>query len=792
MELGLGRWQESSEPMRFEANQLVTHGVILGMTGSGKTGLAMGLLEELVLAGTPLLLIDPKGDLANLALLYPEASPEQLEPWVDAQEAQRQSLSPRQLAQNWAEQIQKGRLQWGLGPSRVRELAERMELRIFTPGSRSGRSVNLLSGFQVPEPDVLEDPEARSEQLSETIQSLLALVGLQVDPLRSPESLVLSQILDQAWQNGQSLSLEDLILRLADPPFKKVGVFPLETFYPAQQRLDLAMKLNALMVSPAFAPWCEGQPLDLAALHKPSENGKTPVSLFYLAHLGDAERMFFVSTLLQRLKTWSRRLPGSGSLRSLLYFDEVAGYLPPHPHNPPSKSPLLTLLKQSRAVGVGVVLATQNPVDLDYKGLSNMGTWWIGRMQTSQDRERVMDGLTLAVAGMDRNWLQQEFEQLKSRVFLVKSPDLERPGRFETRFAMALLRGPVTRAELPRLQANPQANSPLPETSGPSLEPAVSVETLLSQPPRPKGDFAQAFLDPEVVFSAQLEGCFEAYACPRRSDGKMVWQPALWGELALRFDEGKGGFLLDEVHHYLWFPMADHLPSQWTRLSLEPQHLLAQPPGSSLFENLPSSFDEAHELKAAQVAMVEDIFRRVTSSQWVHPGLKLYGAGGESEGEFRLRVERAVQERIDRRLAQLQQKADREIATLQNRLARHESRLNTLQNESQRRQSETLWTAGAAMLGFFTGKKSNLKTTLTSYHRTSSARDRAQQVSSELDEIQRKMQEVQDRLLEEISSIEVEEKKAFEAVEARPVRLGRNDIRQTRFGVLWIPICRRV
>lgn len=788
MKLRNGRIVDASEAFVFDANQLVTHGVILGMTGSGKTGLAMTLLEELIEAGVPLILVDPKGDLANLALLFPEASQEQLEPWVDETEAQRQGKSAAQAAVEWGEKLRRGRLEWGIGTSRVAALRDKMDLRIYTPGSRVGIPVNLLACFNLPEASLMEDPEARSELISGTIQGLLALVGVSVDPLRSPEALVLTQIVEQAWQKQESLQLEDLILRLADPPFKKVGVFPLETFYPSNQRLELAMKLNALMVSPAFAPWSEGAPLDIDRLQKNAAPGKTPVSLFYLAHLGDSERMFFVSLLLQRMRSWTRSLAGTSGLRSLLYFDEVAGYLPPHPANPPSKQPLLTLLKQSRAVGVGVVLATQNPVDLDYKGLSNMGTWWVGRMQTSQDRERIADGLTVAAAGLDKAALTQEFEKLTSRVFLIKCPQQAVPLRVETRFAMSLLRGPVTRGELPRVQ--PLAGSELP-ASQPTPD-APPTHQYLSQPPTPSGDFAQAFLDPRVVFSAQLEGLLEPFAVPHREDGKTLWQPALWGEMSLRFDEDKGGFILDEVHHYVWFPMGEHLPSQWLRLALSTSDLLRQSPESSLFEALPTSFDEASELKSAQAAMVEDVFRRVTSAQWVHAGLKLYGAGGESETDFRCRVERAIQDRIDARLVKVQQKADRDIATLQDRLARYEGRRDTLRNEAQRRQSESMWTAGAAVLGFFTGKKTALKSALTSHNRTSSAKDRVQQAEGELEELQRKLQEVQDNLSEQVSQIEQEENQAVQGIEARTVRLERNDIRVTRFGVLWIPVTRRV
>jgi len=772
MQLKLGKGL--GEPVCLNANQLTTHGVIFGMTGSGKTGLAVGLLEELVQAGVPLLLLDPKGDLTNLGLLFPECRPDQLAEWLEA----------GQDAQELSAHLQKERLLAGIVPSQVAALRDRLDLRIFTPGSRAGRSIDLLGSFRRPDLEVLQDPESRTQLVSGLIQGLLALVGVSADPLRSPQALVLSQIVDQAWESGQDLKLEDLVLRLVDPPFKKVGVFPLETFYPADERLQLAMQFNALLASTSFAAWSQGEALDPAALLRLPEDGKTPVNLFYLAHLSDSERMFFVSLLLYRVLAWTRSLSGSSQLRALLYFDEVAGYMPPHPANPASKPPLLTLLKQARAVGLGVVLATQNPVDVDYKGLSNASNWWIGRLQTSQDRERVADGLLLAQAGMDGQALKQEFEQLQPRHFLFKSGGAMAQ-TLMTRTTMAWLRGPLTKAEIARLQP--------PLAAAPAATPTAPTQSSGHNhvPPLPVG-FAQAFLDPEVVFSARLGGTLERFAVAARQDGALAWKPALWGEVALRFDEDKGGFLLDELHHYLFFPLGERLPESWLRLELEPSDLLNNWDRPAFYDSLPASFDEAKEFKAAQQAMLDDVFRRVTSSQWIQAELKLYGGGGESESEFRQRVDQAVQERIDAQVSKLHSKVDREVASLQERLARYEGKLENLRNESQRRQTESIWKAGAAVLGFFTGGRRSLNTAITSHHRSSTAQDRVSQGESELALLQQKLTEVQEQLQEQVSAIEAREGLARDKVEARPVRLDRSDIQLNRFGILWIPVSRRV
>jgi hypothetical protein len=791
--LRLGRKVEDGSELTLDADRLTTHGVILGMTGSGKTGLAMVLLEELIEAGVPLLLIDPKGDLANLGLLFADASAADLTPWTDAAAAQRSGQTPEEAATQWGQQLRAQRAEWGIDAPRVAALRDRLDLRVYTPGSLSGEPVNLLGSLGRPDAATLDDPEARVEWVTGLVQGLLALVEVTADPVRSPEAVVLAQIIDAAWEAQQDLTFEELVVRLADPPFKKVGVFPLESFYPSKERLELAMKFNALLASAAFSSWSKGAPLDPAAWQKPRQPAKVPVSVFYLAHLNDAQRMFFVSLCLHRLRTWSRALPGTSSLRCLLYFDEVAGYMPPHPAAPASKAPLLTLLKQSRAVGVGIVLATQNPVDLDYKGLANTGTWLIGRMQTAQDRARVAEGLT--AAGWDGAQLRAEFEKLEQRIFLVKSPALDVPVRFQTRAAMALLRGPLTRAELATVApvaavapAGGTEAAPAPPSQATPEEPGLS-----SQPPALGPGMIQAFLDTRTVFSAQLEGVLERWAEPRRSDGKTLWRPALWGELQVRFDESKGGFLLDETHHYVFFPVGDSLPQQWLRLPLEAEDVLSEPGVPSVFQPLPGAFDEAREFKAAQQAMLQDVYQRVTSSQWVQPDLKLYGAGGENREAFVARVEAVIEERVDRQLAKLQGKVHKEVDDIQARIAKLEQRADTLRSESQRRQTESLFSAGTALLGFFTGKRTSaLKSVLSSHHRTGSANDRVSQAESEIQGLQQRMLAVREELETEIERVRATERQALQRIEERPVRLGRSDIRVSRFGVLWIPVSRRV
>jgi hypothetical protein len=406
-EVDPGSGQRSGAELRLDPDRLTTHGVVFGMTGSGKTGLCVALLEELALAGVPVIIIDPKGDLANLALLFEGPEPADLAPWVDPGEAQRAGRTVAEEAAAQATAWQQGRAEWGLGRERVAALRRRLRLTVYTPGDDSGVPVNVLGAFAPPAAEVMADLAAVRELIAGTVSGLLSLVGVEADPVQDPEHVVLSRIVEEAWLRGEALSLATLIRRLIAPPFREVGVFPVDEFFPPDKRSRLAMRLNGVIAAPSFAPWTRGASLDLAALTRVEQGpggevAAVPLSLFYLAHLDDAERIFFAALLLERIVAWSRTLPGTGGLRALVYFDEVFGFLPPHPKDPPTKGPILTLLKQARAVGVGTVLVTQNPVDIDYKALSNAGLWLVGRLQTERDRERVMDGLLAAGGGLER------------------------------------------------------------------------------------------------------------------------------------------------------------------------------------------------------------------------------------------------------------------------------------------------------------------------------------------------------------------------------------------------------
>ena len=457
------------ELLLYDSKDLVTHGVIVGMTGSGKTGLGISLIEEAAIDGVPVIAIDPKGDLGDLMLTFPHLQPDDFMPWINPDDARKKEMTPEQYAAQQAALWGKGLADWGQSGERIQKLRDAAEFAIYTPGSNAGIQVSILKSFSAPDESVLQDGDLMRARVSTTVTSLLGLLGIEADPIQSREHILLSTIFDTAWREGRDMDLANLVQQVQAPPFKKIGILDLESYYSTKDRFVLVMALNNLVASPGFRSWLEGEPLDInQILYTPT--GKPRVAIFSIAHLGDSERMFFGSLLLNQILGWMRSLSGTTSLRALVYMDEIFGYFPPV-GNPSAKLPLLTLLKQARAYGVGILLSTQNPVDLDYKGLSNAGTWFVGRLQTERDKARLLDGLegvSAQAGGFDRKATEQIISGLGSRVFLMNNVHEDGPAIFQTRWAMSYLCGPLTRDQIRSLMA------PLP----------FSLEGLTDAPPR--------------------------------------------------------------------------------------------------------------------------------------------------------------------------------------------------------------------------------------------------------------------------------------------------------------------
>ncbi|MCF6190858.1 MAG: DUF87 domain-containing protein [Cocleimonas sp.] len=443
---------EATEALTLLKNKnFTTHATIIGMTGSGKTGLGVGIIEEAAIDNIPSLIIDPKGDMGNLCLTDASFSPSSFEPWV-ADEARAKEKDVSSYAAKIATMWKKGIESHHQDSARVEKFSK-VKKTIYTPGSSAGVSINILSSLEAPPKQILEDSDSFAAYIKSTVSSLLSLIGVEANPVESKEYILLAKLISTSWMAGDDLSLEDLIGRIISPPFKKIGVLPLEGFYPQADRFKFATKFNSIIASPTFKTWLEGESIDIQKMLY-DENGKAKVAIFSISHLNDDERMFFVTLLLNKLIAWMRRQSGTSALKALLYMDEIFGFFPPV-KNPPSKEPMMLLLKQARAYGVGVVLSTQNPVDLDYKGLSNMGTWFIGRLQTSQDIARVIDGLGGKVgSSYNKDEISNLLSNLKKRTFFLKSAHLDDIRLFGTRWVMSYLKGPLKRDEISALMAD--------------------------------------------------------------------------------------------------------------------------------------------------------------------------------------------------------------------------------------------------------------------------------------------------------------------------------------------------
>jgi hypothetical protein len=678
----------------YESKDLCTHAVCVGMTGSGKTGLCLALLEEAAIDGIPALIIDPKGDLGNLLLTFPQLRAEDFEPWVDPAEATRAGISTKEFAAKTAEKWKKGLAEWDQSPERIQKLRDAVDVAIYTPGSTAGLPLTVLRSFDVPSQATLDNTEALRETISAAVSGLLGLVGIDADPLQSREHILLSNIIDRAWRGGQNLDMSALIRAIQTPGFDKLGVLDLESSYPAKERYELAMQLNNLLASPGFSAWMEGEPLDIQRLlYTPA--GKPRLSILSIAHLSDAERMFFVTILLSEVIAWMRTQSGTSSLRALLYMDEVFGYFPPSA-NPPSKRPMLTLLKQARAFGLGVVLATQNPVDLDYKGLANCGTWLLGRLQTERDKLRVLDGLegasTQAGATFDRAKMERVLSGLGNRVFLMNNVHEDQPVVFQSRWALSYLRGPLTREQISRLMS---------QRKGGGRASEVRAEPSPRALPSTSGD-ERPVLPPDVIER------FIARRTNLPQGARVLYRPALFGKAKVHFSQSATG--IDQWQDVTFFaPLQDALPSDpWEQAedrSDESPELENQPEAGAKFGKLPSELSRAKQYSDLASALKDSLYRTRKLKVFKCPDLKETSKAGETEAEFRVRLSHAGREQRDAQVEKLRQKYAPKIAALEERIRKAQIKVEKEKAQASQQTMNTVFSFGASILGAVFGRK---------------------------------------------------------------------------------------
>jgi hypothetical protein len=679
----------------YDSKDLVTHAVCVGMTGSGKTGLCISLLEEAAIDSIPAIIIDPKGDLSNLLLTFPNLAPPDFEPWVNESDAAQQNLSVADYAAQQAQLWKDGLAKWGQDGERIKRLRDAADFRIYTPGSNAGIPVSILKSFDAPPETIRDDNELLAERINTTVTSLLGLIGITADPLRSREHILISNILSQAWANGRNLDIGGLIQQIQSPPMTKIGVMELDSFFPAPDRLELAMALNHLLASPTFASWMEGEPLDIQQLLH-TATGKPRLSIFSIAHLGDAERMFFVSLLLNQVLGWMRTQSGTTSLRAILYMDEIFGYFPPVA-NPPSKLPLLTLLKQGRAFGLGVVLATQNPVDLDYKGLANTGTWFIGRLQTERDKARVLEGLEGIAAGtghaFDKQGMEQVLAGLNNRIFLLNNVHDDAPEVFETRWAMSYLRGPLTRTQIKTLMdpvkgaTTAAVTTSATTAAGPSTPPVVGAAATSQRPILP-ADVTQYFL-------------------PARSAEAVSYQPMLLGHAEIHYSKSKTIDLTQELT--LLAPFGDGpIDLDWADakpIDLPVEDLDSEPQAGAQFAELPPKAAKVKSYATWRKDFASWIYQNQRVELFESPSADLVSNPGESERDFRVRLQQIAREQRDQAVEKLRQKYAPKFAQLEDKKRRAEQTVAREAEQAKDQKFQTAISFGATLLSSFMGRK---------------------------------------------------------------------------------------
>lgn len=772
----------AEELILYDSKDLNTHAVIIGMTGSGKTGLGVSILEEALIDNIPIIAIDPKGDLPNLLLSFPDFNPKDFRPWVNPQDALNKGLTLDQFAANQAATWQKGLAQWGQEADRVARFKASADFTVYTPGSYAGLPVNVLRSFSPPDPSILRDPDLLRDQIQTTATSLLALLGIDADPLLDREHILISNILETVWAGASSLDLAGLINAIQKPPFEQIGVMDLESFYPAKERFALAMRMNNLLASPGFDSWMEGDPLNIGQmLYTPQ--GKPRANIFTISHLSDSERMFFVSMLLNEILGWMRSQPGTASLRAILYIDEIFGYFPPV-GNPPSKRPLLTLLKQARAFGLGVVMSTQNPVDLDYKGLANTGTWFIGRLQTERDKARVMEGLEGAAAGsgFDRSRMDEILAGLGKRVFLLHNVHENEPAIFQTRWALSYLRGPMTRDQIKVLMADRTTQRAAIPTNN---------DHPLKQDYDKFPEQAQAAKGPPVL----SPGIDTFHLAASGTGHGIVYFPAVVGCMDVYYSSAR--YKVDKTDMLAIAVQLDDSPTllDWDNaVEFNPQAVRSTPMTGGEYADLPAGAKRASTYRKWNKDLLRWVRQKRPMVLIRSKRFRMTSQLGESENEFRMRLAQVAREKRDLKVEKLRRRYEKRYSTLKDRLMRAEQATEREGEQVKAKKMQTAISFGTAILGAFLGRKA---VSATSASRVGTAMRSASRVNKEKMDVVRaqeraeairgQLSELDDRLQDDIDNFTFSMGAEDEVLETINVKPKSTDIHLELFGLAWIP-----
>ncbi|WP_395748529.1 ATP-binding protein, partial [Prosthecobacter sp.] len=769
----------------YDSKDLVTHGVVLGMTGSGKTGLCLALLEEAAMDGVPVIAIDPKGDIGNALLTFPNLSPQEFRPWINEDEARRKGQSPDDYAAAQSALWQKGLGEWGQSADRIKKLRETVEMSIYTPGSNAGLPVSILSSLNCPPAVVMEDAEALGDRIESTVSSMLGLIGVDADPVQSPEHILLSNIVAFCWKKGQNSTLENLVRQIQQPPIRKIGVVDLDSFLPEAKRTALAMKLNNLLASPGFSTWLEGEPLDIQRMYYTPE-GKPRITIFCIAHLSDTERMFFVSLLMNQLLGWMRTQQGTTSLRAIFYMDEIYGYLPPTAM-PPSKKPLMILLKQARAFGLGILLATQNPADLDYKALANIGTWWLGRLQTERDKMRVLEGLEGAAntAGgkFDRQAMEQTLAGLGNRVFLMNNVHEDHPVVFTVRWLMSYLGGPLSRPQIKALM------DPLRPKAGVKAAAAAAEDDGFAPP----GASSNTAAERNTLRPKLPDGATELFQ-PCDEDGeRLTYTPAILRSATVVFDDAKKKIsgrsiitLVNEIdiekQKVLWDKFVD-VPKNEDLSKFD-----SEPKENAAYADLPGAALKTTTYTSIKKDFADWVYANHSLEVFFSSLLEAYSNPGEKQDEFKARITQTAREQRDAAIEELRTKTAKAMKSLQEKAEKASSKIDAQQAQASGAKLSAAVQIGSSLLGMFMGRKGSIAkaSTITSASRAWKEGQDVKAAEQELQSIQADIAELEKQIADDTQKIRDQYDPAtlsFETFKLTPVK---KNIQVTATGILWL------
>ena len=803
--------ETTSQKTQYDPDDLTTHAVVVGMTGSGKTGLCVDMMEEAALSNLPALMIDPKGDITNLLLHFPDLAPGDFQPWINADQARREDKTVEQVAAKTADLWRNGLAKWDIQPERLQALKDAAQFAVYTPGSDAGIPVSILASLEAPPIPWEGNEELLREKISGTVTALLGLVGMHdVDPVQSREHILLANIFEQSWSQGEDLDLGELILQTQNPPFSKLGVFDVNTFFPEKDRFELAMLLNNILAAPAFQIWLEGQPLDIQSLLYTSD-GRPRHSIFYIAHLPDAERMFFVTLLFSAMEAWMRSQAGTTSLRSLIYFDEIFGYLPPT-QNPPSKEPMLRMLKQARAFGVGLVLVTQNPVDLDYKALSNAGTWFVGKLQTDQDKQRLLDGLQGAAPNIDRQEYDQLISSLGKRVFLLHNVHEKKPQLFQTRWAMNFLAGPLTRTQIPTVnqlagaqltptptdsaarpgQSSIEAADPdmlTPEIAAP-IQPDRGQELPGSstRPAVPGGE-AEYFLPNNLSFTEAFEAAGISVPEQAQSLG-LIYRPALLAQARIHYLNRK--YNLDyEQDNTILTPEPDRRGvMRWEEYisgNVDLDSLDNKPDPRARFGSIEAPLTESKVMTSMKRDFLDWNYHNSSVTVRTNEDLDIYSGPQVSQAEFRKLCAQAARDGREAELEKVSDKFDKKMDSVLSKMKREQRELQEDRSDLSQRKMEEYGTHAETVLSLFGRRKKSLSRSLSKRRMTEKAAAKVKESLQAIEEYERQITELQAEQEEALDQVnERWEEIASQRTEIQ-VTPYKKDILVEAFGVAWFP-----